>query len=363
MKKILVIEDEEQIRDNIQEILELEEFETIAASNGLVGIQLANSQNPDLIVCDVMMPELDGYEVLTALRRNVATATIPLIFLTAKADKSDLRQGMELGADDYLTKPFTPAELLSAIFTRLEKQTAIVQQSETKLEKLRSSITLSLPHEIHTPLHGILGLSDLLKSEANSIHPDEIIEIASDIYTSGKKLYELVQKFMLYAQLEVTATDPEQVQMLRRERTHSTKSAIEEVALQKAKQQHREASLHLEIQNAIVQISEFNLKKIAEELIDNAFKYSPVGTPIHIIGIQSSNVFLMSVIDYGRGMTAEQITNVGAYTQFERKLYEQQGSGLGLIIAKRLAELHGGELTIKSLPGEQTIVRVALPLS
>ncbi len=363
MKKILVIEDEEQIQDNLQEILEFEEFETIAAENGLVGIQLAKLCNPDLIICDVMMPELDGYGVLTALRQNVSTATIPLIFLTAKADKSDLRQGMELGADDYLTKPFTPAELLSAIFTRLEKQAAIVQQSEAKLENLRSSITLSLPHELYTPLQGILGLSELLIDEAGSIQVPEITEIAEDIHASGKRLYRLIQNFLLYAQLEITAVDQEKVYLLRKERTHLTKSAIEEVAIQKAKQKQREADLQLELQNVAVQISEANLKKITEELIDNALKYSPVDTPIHIVGVHKINIFLLSVTNCGRGMTAEQITNLGAYMQFDRKLYEQEGSGLGLTIAKRLVELHGGELTIESLLGEKTTVRVALPLS
>ena len=350
MKKILVIEDEEQIRDNIQEILEFEDFETIAAENGLVGIQLAKSCSPDLIICDVMMPELDGYGVLTGLRQNVATATIPFIFLTAKADKSDLRQGMELGADDYLTKPFTPAEMLSAVFTRLEKQAAIVQQSEAKLENLRSSITLSLPHELYTPLQGIIGLSELLIDEAGSIRVPEITEIAEDIHASGRRLYRLIQNFLLYAQLEITAADQEKVHLLRKEQTRLTKSAIEEVAIQKAKQKHREADLQLEIQDVAVQISEANLKKITEELIDNALKYSPVDTPIYIVGMRNVSIFLLSITDCGRGMTAEQITNIGAYMQFDRKLYEQEGSGLGLTIAKRLAELHGGELTIESLP-------------
>lgn len=121
-KKILVIEDNAQVRDNIQEILELEDFETIAAENGAIGLQLAKEQFPDLILCDVMMPEMDGYSVLTALRQNVSTANIPFIFLTAKADKSERKQGMDLGADDYLAKPFTYTEILQIIDTHLKKQ-------------------------------------------------------------------------------------------------------------------------------------------------------------------------------------------------------------------------------------------------
>ena len=111
-KTILVIEDERQVRNNIQQILELSDYRVLAAENGIVGLQLAKTALPDLIICDVMMPEMDGYEVVAALRENNATATIPFIFLTAKVERTDLRQGMELGADDYLTKPFTAEEVI-----------------------------------------------------------------------------------------------------------------------------------------------------------------------------------------------------------------------------------------------------------
>ena len=120
MKKILVIEDEELLRANTVQMLEFKDFYTIEAHNGRVGIQLAQEQLPDLILCDVMMPELDGYGVLTTLRQNPATAAIPFIFTTAKVSKVDLCQGMELGADDYLTKPFTADQLLAAIATNLK---------------------------------------------------------------------------------------------------------------------------------------------------------------------------------------------------------------------------------------------------
>ncbi|MEH1959564.1 MAG: EAL domain-containing response regulator [Nostoc sp.] len=121
MPKILIIEDEEAVRENILDLLEAEDFETLAAANGRIGIHLAISELPDLILCDIMMPELDGYGVLRALREDTSTATIPFIFLTAKSAKSDFRQGMDMGADDYITKPFTRSELLSAIMNRLEK--------------------------------------------------------------------------------------------------------------------------------------------------------------------------------------------------------------------------------------------------
>lgn len=362
MRKILVIEDEEAVRAGILALLEAEDFNVIDAENGQVGVQFAQKHLPDLILCDLMMPELDGHGVLKLLRQTPATATIPFIFLTAKAAKDDRREGMELGADDYVVKPFTSKELLGAIATRLEKRSTIQQQSEAKLKSLRSSITLSLPHELHTPLNGILGLSALLVEEYALLEPPEVVEMAKSIHTSGQRLYRLIQNFLLYAQLEITAADSEQVEVLRSERTNCSKIAIEEVILEKVKLADREDDLQLELQDAVIQISEDNLKKISEELIDNALKYSPTGTSIRITGIHGTDVFLLSVVDHGRGMTAHQIANLGAYMQFERKIYEQQGSGLGLVIAKRLAELYGGSLTIESVPEKQTIVRVSLPL-
>lgn len=121
MKKILVIEDDQIMRENTAEILELASFEVVTAHNGKIGAQLAKEIRPDLIVCDIMMPELDGYGVLHVLSKDTKTASIPFIFLTAKAEKSEVRKGMELGADDYLTKPFEDTELLNAIEVRLKK--------------------------------------------------------------------------------------------------------------------------------------------------------------------------------------------------------------------------------------------------
>ena len=120
MQKILVIEDEETVRENILELLDAEGFDAIAAPNGRIGLELARQQLPDLILCDVRMPELDGYGVLQGIRSDPAIAGIPLIFLTAKASKTDLSYGLELGANAYITKPFTITELLSAISEILE---------------------------------------------------------------------------------------------------------------------------------------------------------------------------------------------------------------------------------------------------
>ena len=362
MSKILVIEDEQALRENLMCLLDAENFEVFGAGNGKTGVELAKSHLPDLIICDVTMPLLDGFGVLTTLRSIPTTTTIPFIFLTAKVDKTDLRQGMELGADDYLTKPFSRKDLLAAITVRLEKQALISQQQSQKLEELRTSIALSLPIELRSPLNNILGFSQLLIEEADQMNSQEIQEMAQIIQKSGGRLERLIQNFLLYAELELIATTPERIEALRNSRTSSAATIIKNKAILEATRENRAADLQLELQDSTVQIAKGKLEKIVLEILDNALKYSKPGTPIRIIATPIEGKFVVSVIDYGRGMSDSQIAEIGAYRQFERKLYEQKGSGLGLVIVKRLAELLGGGLTIESTPNQQTKVQVMVPI-
>ena len=140
MKKILLIEDNLDVRENTEEILSLADYQVITAPNGKIGVELAQAESPDLIICDIMMPELDGYGVLHILSKKEETARIPFIFLTAKTEKSDIRKGMTLGADDYLTKPFDDTDLLNAIETRLKKSEMQHRQYETTPEGLDNFI-------------------------------------------------------------------------------------------------------------------------------------------------------------------------------------------------------------------------------
>ncbi len=362
MAKILVIEDEEAIRENILELLEAENFEGIGAINGKVGIKLAIEQIPDLILCDMMMPEVDGHGVIKALRSEPLTATIPFIFLTAKADKVDVRTGMELGADDYITKPCTPQELLKAIAIRLEKQKTISRQSQKTLDELRTNISMSLPHELRTPLNAILGFSELILSEYQVLEESDILEMIGQIQDSGHRLYRLIQNFLLYAELEIAATNPELLKEMRNSEFSCVKSLLSQKARQQAKHANRTDDLQLNLQDSSVAIDSVRLAKIVEELLDNAFKFSLEGTPVLLSTFVENQTFILSVKDQGRGMTTDQIAQLEAYRQFDRKLYQQAGLGLGLAIVQRLVELHGGEFKIESFPQQETIVCVSLPV-
>ena len=160
MYKILIVEDELDIRENIQQILELKDFATITAENGWQGLQMAQKHQPDLILCDIMMPLLDGYGLLKTLRQDVTTGSIPFIFLTAKAEHADLRQAMKLGADDYLTKPFQLDELLQVIATQLEKHQIVTQQYKGKIEQMEAQINYLARHDTLSNLPNQLFLEE-----------------------------------------------------------------------------------------------------------------------------------------------------------------------------------------------------------
>lgn len=158
MSKILVVEDERKILEDISEMLQLTGYEVITAEDGKNASKIAIDENPDLIVTDIMMPQMDEYELLKKLRSNTRTEQLPVIFLTAKTDRESLRTGMGLGADDYITKPYVADELLNAVKIRIEKSKA----HEKTLDDLRLNLTKYVPHELRTPLVPILGLPELI---------------------------------------------------------------------------------------------------------------------------------------------------------------------------------------------------------
>jgi CheY-like chemotaxis protein/anti-sigma regulatory factor (Ser/Thr protein kinase) len=362
MEKILVIEDELTIRENLQEILELKGFEVVVAADGRSGIQLAQQEIPNLILCDIMMPEIDGYGVLQRLRQERVTQMIPVIFLTAKADRVYMRQGMEQGADDYLTKPFTVDEVLKAVAMQLVKQMAIAQQTQMKLNRLCNEIVFALPRELMVPLNDILGMTQFLIEEQDDIEPLESVEIAKMIQDASKSLHRIAQNFLIYVSLESVYRDPEQVKVFRQTRSRSlTQDVIIEVALQVAQDVGRSDDLQIEVREGIVRVSEFDLRKVVQEIVSNAFKFSKHGTPVRIVGCATEHSFDLVIANTGRGMTDQQIAEIDALKQFERRSLEQRGCGLGLAIAKRTVELYGGKFTIRSVPYQQTMVRINLP--
>ena len=363
MKKILIVDDSLETIDLTERALESGGFRTFAAQDGEHGLRLARELLPDLIICDINMPGLNGYEVLAELRRDASTAAIPIIFLTGFAEREQVRRGMELGADDYVTKPFSVSELRASVSTRLERQSLLRQQSDKKLHELQSNISLALPHELRTPLTSIVCLAAVLKDDSETMSRQEIHETADILHDSADRLQRLVENFLLFAQIELLAADPVRAAAWRAKASVPAREILTSLAGQKAQCLRRTGDLFMEIEAVNAPVSAQHLQKIADELLGNAFKFSQPGTPITFAAQVMENEFHLLVADHGRGMTPEEIAKVGPHMQFQRVCFEQQGMGLGLIIAKRLTELCGGEFRIRSQPGKGTTVRVIFPLA
>lgn len=362
MVKILVIDDESTLRQTITAILDYAGYDVINAADGHAGVQMAREHLPDLIVSDIVMPGLDGYGLLTKLRENPMTDTIPVIFVTALADRDAMRQGMSLGADDYLIKPFEPADLLDTVEIRLRRQALLSQRHDSTLKNLRKNIIYALPHEMRTPLHLILGFAQILEMYHDSVPVEDVLQASQAIITAGRRLEHLIENYLAYAQMEVISGDPEEMQALRNHMTSDPDRVIHDAAQMQAEIHHRVGDLRFDLCKRSLHIAEESLSKIVSEVVDNAFKFSEPGQPVRVYSVIDQDCFVLNVADKGRGMSPKDIESIGAYMQFERALFEQQGLGLGLALVYRLAELHGGSVHVESKPDRGTHIQIYLPL-
>ncbi len=358
-QKILVIDDDDDYRAMISATLNTIGYDTIEAINGLDGLTAVKIHHPDLVLCDIKMPKMDGHTLLGMLKEDPECAAIPFIFLTGNAEKSDLRQGMQLGADDYLTKPFTSGDLISAIKARLIQKKGLQKYYESHFDDIKTSIVQSLPHEFRTPLHAILGYAQILQEESD-LPAEEIKEIGAFIHKSGRRLHHLLENMILFGELQFWMNDQNSIATMRRESAALLREVVRSAAEQEAVAQKRPDSILIAVNELSVKITSEHLTKIVEEVINNALKFSEPGTKIYISSEEINDEVTITVRDEGRGMSKEQIRNVAAFQQFERRHYEQQGAGLGLVIAKTLAELYGGSLTIENAEKIGTTVRIRL---
>jgi two-component system sensor histidine kinase/response regulator len=363
MSKILVIDDEAWLREMIQLALQQRGFEVIEASDSDEGIAAAREKLPDLILCDVNMAKAGaGYTTLAKLREEPTTASIPFILMTGLADAAGMRHGMALGADDYLPKPFKIDELYAAVDARLRKVRTVREEVERKFSNLRNQITMMLPHEMRTPLNGIISNAELLASAVEMpLPPSEIAEMGREISESGQRLERLIENFLVYAQLQIVAADPATVSALRDANAGDPGEIVRAIAISQADRTGRLADLVVQASGSPPAIAAEYFKRIIAELVQNAFKFSPGGTNVRVSCKMAGGMVEFSVQDFGRGFSTEQIQRIGAYVQFERKMQDVEGLGLGLAIARKLVELHGGSLTIDSGQGTGATVTVTLP--
>ncbi|MDJ0751972.1 MAG: response regulator [Ardenticatenaceae bacterium] len=352
MAKILVIENEKALRDDIADLLELEGHDVFVSSNGKEGLEKALQETPDLIISDIMMPRMDGFEMIKGLKQNPETSTIPVLFLTAKAERSDIRKGMTLGAEDYLTKPFTTDELIRAIDTMLQKQARLRERFITPLRTIQEAITHSLPHEFHTPLSGIIASGELLTMYSDELTSSQIKDLGKSILSSGQRLHRVIEHYLLFAQLEIIESSNTRLAEVRQSVTEFPRGTVESFVEDEGRRQKREKDLAVELKHSPpLKISREHFIYAFSELINNSFKFSAAGQEVSVTDGIENGCYALIFKDAGPGMTEEEIVNVGQHKQFRRTEYEQQGLGMGLTLAAKIARIYDGELQLT--PGKE----------
>ena len=358
MKTVLVIDDDEPVRVTYGVALEDQGYSVLTAASGMEGLELARRYLPDLILCDINMPGMDGRAVLQAVREDPDLGARQFVFMTGNTRDAMPRRGMELGADDFLIKPFTLEELSRCVAARLERARVHWRVEDRIVSGLRANLHSILPHEFFTPLNGILGLTEVLRGELCDLGPGEIDELLQGIEESGWRLHRALKNYLLLLDLERGFGNE-----------GAAEARLEGAALESAvrlglnaatRRHHREADVTLRLASAPILGTPAEVAMVVEELVDNACAYSRRGTPIELAISEDG---CLTVSDRGRGLTDEQLAQVGVFQQFDRRRFEQQGLGLGLFLVHELAKRCGAEVGLESRFGEGTQARVKFRLA
>ena len=352
MKTLLVIDDDEAIRGSYGLALEHAGYRVLTAADGTQGVELARRHLPDLILCDLNMPGLDGRNVLRLLREDLAAGATQIVLMTGNTKALTPREAMALGADDFLTKPFGIVQLMRCVEARLQRAQIHGRVADQAVNDLRTSLRSSLPHELFTPLAGILGLTAALREDLPRLSPAEIQELLADIEQSGRRLHRTLKNYLLVIDLETgaapEATPPELG-------GDDPPAAVTNGATAAARRHQREADLTVQATACTIRVQAADLTTMAEELVDNACSFSRPGAPI-TVRLEATG--RLQITDRGRGMTPEQIRRIGAFRQFDRKKHEQQGLGLGLVLVQKLAARCDADFSVASEPAGGTTATV-----
>lgn len=356
MNRVLIIEDDAVARRQLAQLFRFEDFEVCEAESGEVGVAAASNAAPDLVVCDIMMPGMDGFGVLDALRAQTDTALTPFIFLTAKAGAKDVRHGMNQGADDYITKPFDPEALLAAARQRLARRQVQLAEADRRATDTGILAAAALPREMEGCLGRLESLAEALLAGFDG-HPHSR-EIGRSSKVEVERLRALSRRLRLYGELPNLYARRFSAPNIA---VKSTAQTAVNAARAAAERWNRSGDLDISASEGEVPLPVEAVEIVAAELVDNACKFSPTSTPIMVEISLQQGCWEITVADRGQGLNAQQIRQIGAFKQFWNGSERPGGLGIGLILVQTLLRLHGGEVQIESESGKGTRVTVLAP--
>lgn len=365
---ILVVEDDLHLMDGIREILELDNYRVLTASSGLEALEVLQSleREPDLIVSDIMMPKMDGYQFFEEVRKIDAWLTVPFIFLTAKGEKADIRLGKSMGVDDYVTKPFSAEDLLVAVSSKLARLNQYKSVFSSHVGDMKRRILTILNHEFRTPLTYVVAYADMVKRDSDDMSLDELRVFLKGINSGADRLRRLVENFILLVEIE---TGEMSLTFAWRKQPIDDLNALIAQGLRACEEILDEnkhvADVTVAENLSVIEGDKEYLSSAIARLVENASKFTD-NKPHSVIrveaGLDEQGRVVIRVIDEGRGIAADELHQIfDPFYQINREQNEDQGAGSGLAIVRGIANVHGAEIAVYSVEGEGSTFSLHIP--
>lgn len=364
---ILVVEDDTHLMEGIRDILELNKYRVLTATNGEIGLEVLQSEPvpPDLIVSDIMMPRMDGYDFFQAVREDETWLKIPFIFLTAKGERDDIHKGKKLGAEDYVVKPFDAEDLLVAVDARLERHRQVMAVQEREVGEIKDRIMNIINHEFRTPLTYVVAYADMVSRDSDQLSQGEMRMFLQGITAGANRLRRLVENFIMLVAL---STGEAHETFTWRKTTLSNYQDLLTALVGKysglAQEKHLSLVYHAEDDLPPILADAEYLTGALECLVDNALKFTETpGKTVEISIYEESGSVCFQVRDEGKGIPEDELVNIWQpMYQFNREQDEQQGAGSGLAIVDGITSLHGGTKDVISAPGQGSTFTIRIPV-
>ena len=351
--KILIVDDEPDLLEITAAYLEMEGYKPLTALNGPAALEILNSTVPDLIISDITMPGMSGFDLFGMVRSDSKFQNTPFIFLSGHTDLQHIMMGKELGSDDYIMKPYEPEMLISTIKGKLKRSQQLNDSMSQQMESMKNQLFRLISHEMRTPLTSILGAADILAGGKETLSPEDFTEFLKMLKIGTLRLNRMVEDFLHVVKIESG-------QVSKEIDFHDACIAPLEIATRFASvreeiKKNKDITLNIEVQDEspYLFIHPPHFEDIVARLFDNACKFSPPGAVITIASHNENDRYVFSVADNGNGIPLDKQDRLfQKFYQVDRESQEQQGAGLGLYIAKRLAELNMCTLWCESDQGK-----------
>ena len=355
---ILIVDDTPKNLQLLSNILHDKGYNICIATSGSRALETINTEAPDLILLDIQMPLMDGFETFKALKLNPKAKNIPVIFLTAVVDPEKILQGFELGAVDYITKPFSIPELTARVAAHVEiklSREKLIELNATK-EKLFSIIS----HDLRSSLGSVLSLSDLLLENMEQYPLPKIRQFVNNIYQGSKNTFELLENLLDWSRLQTE-------RLTQKKGKHNLKTTIDNIYLLYGEiAKKKQIALHNNIEPDVLIYCDLDMTKtVLRNLISNAIKFTNADGIVSVNFIENNTNIEIQITDSGVGITAENLPNLFSIEKNISTLgtNNEKGTGLGLMLCKELIEKQGGKIWVESEFGKGSTFKFTLPLS